>query len=73
MAKCEKLLEKVRNSPNNLRFDDLCRLVECYGWIAASHNRSSHRIYFNPEFHDADGATMNFQDRNGQAKPSQVR
>ncbi len=73
MAKCEKLLEEARTAPNNFRFDDLCKLAECYGWISARHNRSSHRIYFNPDFRDPDGATMNFQDRNRQAKPSQVR
>ncbi len=73
MGKCDKLLEKARNSPHNFRFEDLCKLAECYGWISTRHNRSSHQIYFNPEFPDHDGATMNFQDRNGKAKPSQIR
>ena len=36
---------------------------------------TDHRIRsnFNPDFPDYDGATMNFQDRNGKAKPSQIR
>jgi hypothetical protein len=73
MGKCEKLLEKARNAPNNFRFRDLCRLAECFGWQSSRHDGSSHRIYFNPKFFDKDGATMNFQDRNGKAKPTQVR
>ncbi len=73
MAKCDKLLEKARNSPHNFRFEDLCKLAECYGWISTRHLRSSHQIYFNPDFPNHDGATMNFQDRSGKAKPSQIR
>lgn len=72
MGKCDKLLEKAKNAPNNLRFEDLCKLAECHGWEASRHNRSSHRIYFNPNFPDRDGATMNFQNRNGKAKPTQI-
>jgi len=73
MGKCDKLLEKAKSSPRNFRFVDLCKLAECFGWIATRHDRSSHRIYFNPHFPDRDGATMNFQDRKGQAKPTQIR
>jgi len=73
MARCEKLLEKAGNAPHNFRFDDLCKLAECYGWKATRHNSTSHRIYFNPDFPDRDGATMNFQDRNGKAKPTQIK
>jgi len=73
MARCDKLLEKARNAPHNFRFEDLCKLAECYGWEATRHHRTSHRIYFNPSFPDRDGATMNFQDRNGKAKPTQIK
>lgn len=73
MGKCDKLLEKALSSPNNFRFSELCALAECYGWSESRHNRSSHRIYFNPNFPDRDGATMNFQDRKGKAKPTQIR
>ena len=73
MARCDKLLEKAKNAPHNLRFEDLCKLAECYGWVAARHHRTSHRIYFNPNFPDRDAAMMNFQDRGGKAKPTQVK
>jgi|KBSMisStaDraftv2_1062788.scaffolds.fasta_scaffold158985_3 hypothetical protein len=73
MGKCDKLLEKAKNSPHNFRFEDLCKLAECFGWISRRHDATSHQIYFNPDFPDHDGATMNFQDRKGKAKPSQIR
>lgn len=73
MARRDKLLEKAKNAPHNFRFSDLCKLAECYGWQATRHDRTSHRIYFNPSFPDRDGATMNFQDRKGKAKPTQIK
>ena len=67
MAKCEKLLSKARNSPDNLRFNELCSLAVCYGWVFQRQS-GSHRIYMHPN-----GIVMNFQPRNGKAKPTQVR
>jgi len=73
MGKCEKLLEKAKSSPHNFRFDELCRLAECFGWIFNRQGGTSHRLYFNPGFPGPDGATMNFQNRNGKAKPHQIK
>ena len=44
MTKTDKLLEKARSHPYNLRFSDLCRLAEAFGfeWI---HGEGSHRVY----------------------------
>lgn len=73
MAGCEKLLTKATNSPNNLRFTDLCKLAECYGWVPRPQNGTSHAIYLNPQLGNDAGSLMNFQNRNGQAKPKQVK
>lgn len=72
MSKCEKLLEKARSSPNNLRFEDLLRLAECYGWVFERQS-GSHVVYVNESLAGRVGFMMNFQDRKGQAKPPQVR
>lgn len=68
MARCAKLLDKAANSPKNLRFEDLCALAECYGWVF-QRQCGSHHIYMHPGI----GLLMNFQPRNGKAKPTQVK
>ena len=73
MAKCAKLLEKAKNSPNNVRFEELCRLAECYGWEFKSQGGTSHLLGFNPSLAPEQGRRMNFQDCKGKAKPNQVR
>lgn len=72
MANCEKLLEKARKSPANVKFEDVCRLAECYGWVFQRQS-GSHRIYMHPNLGNQLGSMMNFQPRNGQAKRSQVK
>lgn len=72
MANQEKLLEKAKNSPNNLRFTELCALAESYGW-EFDRQKGSHRMYKNPFFGSAIEYRMNFQDDNGKAKSLQVR
>lgn len=68
MADCEKLLKKARRSPAGLRFAELCRLAECFGF-EFSRQRGSHVIYKRPGHR----TLMNFQDVKGKAKPVQVR
>jgi len=72
MANREKLLDKANNSPKNLRFEDLCALAEGYGWVFQRRS-GSHHIYLNPRLGNAVGSMMNFQPRDGKAKPTQVR
>jgi hypothetical protein len=72
MAKCEKLLDKARRSPSNLRFDDLCKLAECYGWTC-DRQVGSHVIYINPSLGNLLGSMMNFQNHDGKAKRGQVK
>ena len=73
MAKCEKLLEKARRSPNNLGFSDICKLAECYGFIFRRQEGTSHRTYAHPTLPVNMGRVQNFQEVNGKAKPYQVR
>ena len=72
MARCAKLLDKATNSPKNLKFEDLCALAECYGWVF-QRQCGSHHIYMHPDLGNTAGLMMNFQPRDGKAKPTQVR
>ena len=71
--KREKLLEKAKGSPYNLRFDELCRLAECYGWLFERQDGTSHKVYRHPALGNTPAALMNFQKKDGKAKPYQVR
>lgn len=72
MAKCNKLLLKAKNSPHNLKFEEVCALAECYGWNYVGGN-GSHRVYINAILGNSVGSMMNFQSRKGKAKAYQVR
>ena len=71
MDKCQKLLQKARRSPKNLRFDELGSLAKCYGWVFKRQN-GAHQIYENVQLTPEDGRLMNFQSDQGKAKPYQV-
>lgn len=72
MASKEKLLAKAKQSPNNFRFADLCKLAEAHGWVF-DRQKGSHQIYFNPDFPETMGSTMNFQpSKDGSAKRTQI-
>ena len=72
MVRCARLLDKATNAPKNLRFKDLCALAECYGWVF-QRQCGSHHIYLHPGLRNRAGFMMNFQSRNGKAKPTQVK
>lgn len=72
MARCAKLLIKATNSPDNLRFEEVCSLATCYGWVLIG-GAGSHRVYMHPSLGNNAGSMMNFQSRDGKAKPYQVR
>ncbi|MBA2277724.1 MAG: type II toxin-antitoxin system HicA family toxin [Chloroflexia bacterium] len=66
--KREKLLAKARNNPKGLRFADLCKLAEDYGF-RFRRQEGSHRIFRR----DGVPRRLNFQPgRNGMAKEYQV-
>lgn len=69
MTAMEKLLDKARNSPSGITFDELCRLADKSGF-RFRRQAGSHKIYKHP----AHGVMMNFQpDKNGMAKSYQVK
>jgi predicted RNA binding protein YcfA (HicA-like mRNA interferase family) len=69
MSSCDELLNKARNNPRNVRFEDLCKLAECYGYVKRKAKGGSHRVYSKPNTTQI----MNFQNASGKAKPYQVR
>ncbi|MEX1211424.1 MAG: type II toxin-antitoxin system HicA family toxin [Balneolaceae bacterium] len=68
MGRKEKLLRRAKESPNNFRFTDLIKLAEHHGF-AISRQKGSHVMMI----HEEESLFMNFQERNGEAKPYQVK
>jgi hypothetical protein len=70
MAKgVDKLLERMRQSPKNVHFGDLCKVCDHY-FGAPRQSGSSHRIYKTPWEGDP---RVNIQNDRGKAKAYQVR
>lgn len=70
MARIAKLFGKVRNNPQNIRFDELCRLLEAVGF-AHARTRGSHTLYTHP---DHPTLLVNLQSgSDGKAKVYQVK
>jgi len=46
-TKADKLLQKARTSPANIRFDELLKLAKHHGW-SEERKEGSHRIYVHP-------------------------
>lgn len=63
-----KLYQLARSNPKGLRFSDLCRLAEAFGFVF-QRQKGSHRVYA----HDGIRQIMNFQNDRGMAKAYQVR
>ncbi|MFI5345320.1 MAG: type II toxin-antitoxin system HicA family toxin [Elusimicrobiota bacterium] len=63
-----KLVELARTNPGGLRFSDLCRLAEAFGFVF-QRQKGSHRLYA----HEGLRQIMNFQNDRGTAKAYQVR
>ena len=63
-----KLLRKLLASPHNVRFNDLCKLAQAFGYrldrVSGSHHIFEHSDATRP---------LNFQNVGGKAKPYQVR
>ncbi|MGI8555537.1 MAG: type II toxin-antitoxin system HicA family toxin [Pyrinomonadaceae bacterium] len=72
MSKCDKLLEKAKNSLNNFSFTEICQLAECYGF-RFQRQTGSHVIYENPRLEISQNRLINFQNFRGKAKPYQVK
>jgi predicted RNA binding protein YcfA (HicA-like mRNA interferase family) len=68
MSKLKKLSDKVRNNPKNVRFDEICKLAEAFGFNYKG-GKGSHIVYSKKGIPDI----VNFQNVNGMVKPYQVR
>ncbi|KAF5425540.1 hypothetical protein C5S42_10275 [Candidatus Methanomarinus sp.] len=66
--KKRRLFEELKKSPNNVRFEKLCKIAEAFGFRFRG-GKGSHRIYVQEEI----GEMLNFQNVGGKAKSYQVR
>lgn len=63
-----KLLQKILSGSVNVRFSDMVRLVEAFGFHLSRIN-GSHHIFVHPDVREL----VNLQDVKGQAKPYHIR
>jgi hypothetical protein len=70
VASVEKIEEQARNSPQNLRFNDLYKLCAHYFGEPRTEQGGSHAVFKTPWQGDP---RINIQDKGGKAKPYQVR
>jgi hypothetical protein len=68
MGKLEKLFMSVQNNPHNVRFSEICKLAEVFGFKYRG-GRGSHKVYTQKGIPEI----LNFQNVKGMAKPYQVR
>lgn len=69
MSKFDKLLESIRYNPQDVRFKDLCKVCEKF-FGEPRQSKSSHIVYKTPWQGEP---RINIQNKNGKAKPYQVR
>ena len=63
-----KLLRKILNAPQNVKFNEMITLVVAFGFELLRVS-GSHHIFAHPDVPEL----VNLQDVNGQAKPYQIR
>ncbi len=66
--KKRKLLQKILNNPNNVRFSDARTLIEAFDF-RLSRIAGSHHIFVHPRVNEI----VNLQNVNGQAKSYQIK
>ena len=64
----KRLYEKVKNNPKDVRFEELCKCAESFGFGFRG-QKGSHRIYIKKDVREM----LNFQNVKGRVKPYQVR
>jgi len=69
VASVENILDKMRQNPKGIRFNDLCKVCDLY-FGEARQSGSSHRIYKTPWQGDP---RVNIQNQKGKAKAYQVK
>ena len=68
IAKKKEIYERFKQNPKNVRFDDLCKSAELFGFSFKG-GKGSHRIYIKNGIKEM----LNFQNVKGKAKPYQVK
>lgn len=68
MTRVQELLQRAIHNPASLRFDEMVRLAEAFGF-RWSRQRGSHHIFAHTRVREL----VNLQDVKGMAKPYQVR
>lgn len=68
MGNIQKLFDKIKNNPKDVRFNDICRLAEYFGFTYRG-GKGSHGVYTRKGIYEI----LNFQNVNGKTKPYQVR
>ena len=63
-----KTLQKILSGSKNVRFEDMTRLVEAFGFHL-SRVSGSHHIFTHPDIREL----VNLQEVHGQVKPYQIR
>jgi hypothetical protein len=69
MAKIDKMIRQIKETPQNVRFIDLCKVCEYY-FGNPRQTGSSHRVYKTPWQGDP---RVNIQNNKGKAKAYQVK
>ncbi len=69
MIKINDILKQMRQTPNNVRFSDLCKVCDIY-FGTARQSGSSHRVYKTPWQGDP---RVNIQNNKGKSKAYQVK
>jgi hypothetical protein len=64
----KEIYEKLKRSPANIRFEDICKNAIDFGFKFRG-GKGSHRIFTRPGIKEM----LNFQDVRGMCKPYQVR
>ena len=68
MGRLKKLFDKINNNPNDVRFSDMCKLAEAFGFKHKG-GKGSHEAYSRKGIEEI----LNFQNVGGRIKPYQVR
>lgn len=64
----QKLFNKVNNNPYDVRFNEICKLVEAFGFTYKG-GKGSHKVYSQKGIREI----LNFQNVKGKVKPYQVK
>jgi hypothetical protein len=68
LSQRSKLIEQIKRNPQDVRFDDACKVAEWLGFSSKA-QKGSHRAFARP----GEATLLNFQERNGKIPPYQAK